>query len=154
MNTILPINSPRRTFNNMIDAIASLLIFLFVYTAISKLITFEEFKSQMRNQTFPAWMATGLIWTLPASELITSVFLLVPRWRTAGFWISFLLLTLFTGYILLVLTNYFGRVPCSCGGVIKALGWKSHLAVNTIFLLLSLFGIYLKNRERRIVGTV
>jgi len=152
MNTILPINSSRSSITILIDAIASLLVLLFLYTAISKLLTFEEFKNQMHNQTVPVWMATGLIWTLPAFELITSVLLLFPKWRIAGFWISFLLLTLFTGYILLVLANYFGRVPCSCGGVLKQLGWKTHFGFNVFFLLLSFIGIYLTNRERRSVG--
>jgi hypothetical protein len=67
-----------------------------------------------------------------------------------GFYLSALLLIIFTGYIALVLLNYFGRVPCSCGGVIRTLGWGLHLIFNVFFLLLSFLGIYLINRERRI----
>jgi hypothetical protein len=58
----------------------------------------------------------------------------------------------FTGYVGLILVNYFGRVPCSCGGVLKIMGWKTHFVFNLFFLLLTVTGIYITNRERRQAG--
>lgn len=134
------------------DIISFLLILLFVYTATSKLIDFNQFKGQMYNQTLPQPVETLLIWTLPEIEIVTTLLLLFERTKVYGFYLSLFLMTVFTGYIALVLLNYFDRVPCSCGGVIKALGWKMHLVFNLFFLLLSILAIFITNRERRLVG--
>jgi putative oxidoreductase len=133
-----------------LDLIAALLILLFVYTAVSKWLDFEQFKMQLYSQALPRELATLLIWTLPGIELLTALLLLFERSRSFGFCVSACLMFLFTGYIALVLANYFGRTPCSCGGVIRALGWKAHLFFNIFFLLLSVSGIVFSNRERRI----
>jgi len=137
-----------------IDLISALLILLFVYTAVSKLADFDQFNMQMYNQTLPHDVATVLIRTLPGIEILTALLLLFERSRLLGFYISGFLMLLFTGYVALVLLNYFGRVPCSCGGVIKALGWKMHLVFNSFFLLLTVLAIIIIHRERRITGKV
>ena len=134
------------------DTAIFLLILLFVYTALSKLMDFQLFQSQMYNQTLPHGIATFLIWTLPGIELITGGLLFFENTRLYGFYLSSILMMLFTIYIGLVLLNFFDRVPCSCGGVIKALGWKLHFVFNIFFLLLSFIGIYITYRERRLVG--
>jgi putative oxidoreductase len=138
--------------NQAIQIIASLLILLFTYTALSKLIDFQSFKGQMYNQTLPKSLATILIWALPGIELFTSILLSFEKTLKAGLYFAAILMTLFTAYIGLVLMNYFGRIPCSCGGVVKVLGWKLHLFFNLFFLLLSFLGIYFTYRERRLVA--
>jgi putative oxidoreductase len=128
------------------------LIELFAYTASSKLLDFNQFKVAMYGQTLPHEVTAILVWLLPGLEITVSLLLLFEKTRLTGFYASLILMVLFTGYISLVLLHYFGRVPCSCGGVIKALGWKLHLVFNLFFLLLSLLGIYVINRERRMSG--
>ena len=132
--------------------IQALLILLFIYTATSKLINFDQFAGEMYNQTLPHEVATVLIWTLPGIEILAAMLLLFERTQPVGYYLSAILLSLFTGYVSLVLLNFFSRVPCSCGGVIKALGWKMHLIFNLFFLLLSIRGIFITNRERRLPG--
>lgn len=132
------------------DVAAFVLIILFMYTAVSKLSEFEQFQKQMELQTLPVWLQRGLIWSLPTIEIITGLLLAFVRTRMIGFYSSAILMTLFTGYVALVLLNFFGKVPCSCGGVIKAMGWEQHLAFNVFFLLLSFLGIHKLNGERRI----
>lgn len=136
----------------VIQITSSLLIMLFVYTAVSKLIDIKQFERQMHSQAFSYGTAGILIWTIPELEILTSFLLVFDRTRLAGFYISALLLSIFTGYIILVLLHYYKHVPCSCGGVIKALGWKMHLVFNIFFLLLSVLGIYFTYRERRYAG--
>lgn len=135
-----------------IDIIAFLLILLFVYTAASKLMDFDKFQGQMHNQALPHWVATTSIWTLPEIELIVAFLLIFSLTRLAGLYASLLLMVVFTGYIGLVLLHVFSRVPCSCGGVLKVMGWKVHFFFNVFFLLLSYTGIVLMNRERRVGG--
>jgi putative oxidoreductase len=140
--------------SHILNVISALLIVLFVYTAVSKLLEFEQFKIQMYNQTLSHEVATMLIWTLPGIEILTALLLLSERTRLFGFYLSGFLMLLFTGYVALVLLNYFGRVPCSCGGVIKALGWRMHLVFNSFFLLLTVLAIIIIYRERRSTGKV
>jgi putative oxidoreductase len=134
----------------LIDAIAALLILLFVYTAISKWLDITTFMVQMRMQTLPHGLQTFLIWTLPPIEIITSGFLFFKMTKLAGLYLSAFLMALFTGYVILVLLHVFSRMPCSCGGVLRSMNWEQHLYFNLLFLLLSITGIYLLNRERRI----
>ncbi|WP_121811351.1 MauE/DoxX family redox-associated membrane protein [Mucilaginibacter kameinonensis] len=145
-------NPHTRIYQIVVEAVSGLLVLLFIYTAVSKLIGFEDFKRQMYNQTLPREVAALLIWTLPGSEILTAVMLIFRRTRKPGLYISAVLMLLFTGYISLVLLHYFSRIPCSCGGVIRALGWKMHLVFNVFFLLLSLLGIYFIDRERSVIG--
>ena len=65
---------------------------------------------------------------------------------------ALILMMLFTGYAGLVLAHYFGQVPCSCGGVLKNMGWTTHFVFNLFFLLLTAMGIYITYRERRRSG--
>ncbi len=132
--------------------IPALLILLFIYAAVSKLVDFDQFKAQMYNQTLPHEVTTVLIWTLPGIEILAAILLAFERTRLAGFYLSGILMFLFTGYISLVLLDFFSRVPCSCGGIIKSLDWKMHLLFNLFFLLLIVLGIFIINRERRVIG--
>ncbi len=136
-----------RAINVTIEVMAALLVVLFIYTAVSKWLTFDDFQGQMRNQAIPSWLALMLIWGLPPIEIATGIALCFRRSRLAGFWSSTLLMAIFTGYILLVICKVFDRVPCSCGGVIKSLGWTAHLYFNLFFLGISVAGVHLSQKQ-------
>jgi putative oxidoreductase len=129
--------------------ICALLVLLYVYTAVSKLADFAEFARQMRGQPLPLPVREVLVRTLPAGELLVAACLLLPRLRTAGLWLSAGLLVAFTVYVLLALAGAFPRVPCSCGGVLRSLGWRNHLYFNLVFLLLNGAALWLDAKERR-----
>ncbi|MBD1362971.1 DoxX family protein [Mucilaginibacter sp. ZT4R22] len=137
----------RNTF--IIEIISTLLVILFTYTAVSKLMDLPVFRDQMHNQEFPKWIAGILIMALPPTEIVTAVLLIIPRARLTGLWFSAILLTLFSGYITLVVAGFYRRTPCSCGGVLKSMGWNTHLIFNLFFLLLTCFAISICNRGRR-----
>jgi len=143
----LPANRDR-----ILNIIAALLVFLFIYTAVSKLTNFTEFQQQMKNQALPAWLSKLSIWSLPAMEILTALLLINQKTRHMGLWLCMILLMTFTAYIAYVLFGLAGRLPCSCGGVLKAMSWRTHLLFNIFFLLLSAIGIKLINRERRTPG--
>lgn len=63
--------------------------------------------------------------------------------------LSTLLMTAFTIYIVLIISGYFPKVPCTCGGVIRALGWKAHLVFNLIFLSAAILALY-STRKREV----
>lgn len=122
------------------EACALLLCLLFAYTAISKVYDWQGTKGGLYNQVFPDWMATALLYGLPPVELITAVMLISNPFRKTGFLISIILLTAFSIYIGIVMTGIFGRIPCSCGGVINSLGWGDHLVFNLVFLGIAVIG--------------
>lgn len=125
------------------QCIAAVLILLFCYTAIAKLMDVEEFRRQLNNQEVPDWSKAALVWLIPGSEILVSLVLMIPSTRLFGFYGAAVLMTLFTGYMALVVFGYFERVPCSCGGVLKSMSFPAHLVFNLFFLTLSIGGIYM-----------
>jgi putative oxidoreductase len=130
-----------------IQLITAALVILFSYTALSKLVDFEDFHRQLSNQVFSNWAADILWVLLPLTEIVVCVLLVIKRTRLVGFYISLILMTVFTGYMALVILNIFDRVPCSCGGVLKSMGFPTHFFFNLFFLILSAFAIRLSNQQ-------
>lgn len=130
----------------MADIISALLVILFLYTAISKLWDYESFRYTLSRSPLLSPVAALLAWLLPAAELVIVVWLFIPAFRRWGFYASFILITLFTGYLTYMILRT-QDLPCSCGGVLATLSWKQHIFFNLVFILLSLTGIYLSNRN-------
>lgn len=129
------------------EVIVGLVIVLFVYTAVSKLANFDLFRRQMLLQVFPLWLSAILVWVVPFAELIAAIMLLFSNTMLKGLYLSGLLMTVFTGYIALVLLHVFEKVPCSCGGILQNMGWATHLVFNAAFLILIIVAIILKERR-------
>lgn len=127
----------------IIDILSALLICLFVYAAVSKILAYDSFRAALRNQPIPLWSAIILVWLLPLFELATAGLLMSRHTRLVGLYASGFLMLIFTGYIGLVLSGSFGRIPCSCGGILKNMGWHVHLIFNIFFLAIAIAGIIL-----------
>jgi len=125
-----------------LEIICSLLILLFTYAAISKLLEYRLFQIQLSRDPYIAAFAPLLAWALPCVELLLVVALAVPVLRLSGLYLSLLLLAAFTCYITGAL-QFSDTIPCSCGGVISTLSWKQHIAFNLFFMVLSLTGVLL-----------
>ncbi|MBB5639040.1 hypothetical protein HDE68_004978 [Pedobacter cryoconitis] len=125
----------------IVEIICGGLSLLFAYTAFSKLADFEDFKKQLKMQVFPQAIVEALLYLIPGIELSVVILMMIKGSRLIGLGLSVLLMALFTGYIALVLSNYYDHIPCSCGGVLKNLGWQTHLWFNTFFLILSMVGL-------------
>jgi len=136
----------------ILKSITFVLILLWVYTAASKLQDFGHFQAQMYKQALPHFLSTVLIWTLPVSEFVIAVLLIFEKSQRTGLLISAVFMFAFTCYVGLALLHVFGKVPCSCGGVIRGMGWKLHFFFNLFFLLLSILAIKIINRERSTPG--
>ncbi len=129
-----------------------MMVLLFVYTSINKLIDMKVFITDIRNQPFPEFIKPLLVWAVPITELVTASLLIFAPTRLIGLYLSFSIMFFFTLYTALVLSGFFKYVPCSCGGVIKNLNWKGHLLFNLFFLILSFLGILIdrnKNNYRK-----
>jgi hypothetical protein len=131
----------------VIEIIAALLVLLFIYASVSKLLGFSIFVDEINNQPFPNWMTPYLVVIIPGSEILIALALLFDRTRMIGLYASFVLLFLFTFYAALVLFNVFDYIPCTCGGMVKKLNWWQHCLFTAIFLILSITAIAL-NKKR------
>ncbi|KQB99885.1 MauE/DoxX family redox-associated membrane protein [Pedobacter sp. Hv1] len=130
---------------NVLQLISGLIAALFFYAAMSKLIDYDKSIGEMRNQIFPVAIAKVLTWMIPSIE-ITLVFLLLFRnTRKKALWASLFLLTAFTLYIAIVMTGVFGRIPCSCGGILKNMSYGTHLIFNLFFITLASLGLAVDN---------
>lgn len=127
------------------DIIVSLLVLLFLYTGISKLMNIDHTIVTMQRQPLPEWSVLYVSWGVPLLELIIAGLLLLSKTRILGVYISLGLLLLFTAYVVLILSNAFGNVPCSCGGVISQLSWEGHLMFNGFYVLLCFVAIYIES---------
>jgi uncharacterized membrane protein YphA (DoxX/SURF4 family) len=131
----------------LLECISALLILLFLYASLSKFMDFYTFTGEMMNQPLPHPLSRFMIWFIPITEILMCFALLFERTRLLGLYTSFGFMTLFTIYSIFILFNFFGRIPCSCGGVIKKLTWKQHVVFNLFFMALSVWGIILQRRK-------
>jgi hypothetical protein len=130
----------------LIDVICALLIFLFIYTGISKLLDYHTFRRQLGQSPFITFYAPLLAWALPLGEIIIAGMLSFNRTRLVGLYFSFFLLCLFTFYLAAMLQlSYY--IPCSCGGVLQALSWQAHIILNIVFILLTAAGTLLLPKQ-------
>jgi Methylamine utilisation protein MauE len=118
------------------DVVIFQLIGLFVYAAASKMIEYPKFSIQVSLSPLLPAFSKQAAWLIPVSELFIVMLLLTPTYRKIGLWSSFILLFIFTLYIIGILTIA-DHVPCSCGGVLESFSWTSHLIFNIVFLILT-----------------
>jgi hypothetical protein len=130
------------------DIISALLLLLFLYTSLSKLADHETFKNVLSASPLLKPVAGIVAWLLPVTELGIVVLLFVPFLRIKGLYASFILISLFTLYLIYMII-FTPHLPCSCGGVIKLLTWPQHIFFNLFFLLLSFTGIHLYKRTSK-----
>jgi len=128
--------------NSIIETITAILVFLFLYTALSKYTDLGAFKYSLSQSPLLNKFVGFIAIVLPAAEILTVVFLIIPKTRLKGLYISAGLLSAFTLYLTGMLM-FSKDLPCGCGGVISSLSWKQHIFFNLFFILISILGIRL-----------
>ena len=115
----------------------ALLILLWCYTGLSKIIQHQHFTFQMSlsPSNFVAANHEVLGWIVPISELLLVLMLISTSFRIWGLFGSMILLVIFEIYIVSMLFSQ--HLPCACGGVIGALSWKGHVVFNAVFVLIA-----------------
>lgn len=133
----------RHINKSLINSLLQGLVFiLFLYSGFTKVLRFDLFVNNLDKSVFLEQLNTHVIAILIISiEFLIPALLLFRSTLNAGYQISFFLLLIFTGYILLIL-NFSPYIPCSCGGLIEYLSWKQHIVFNCVFLLILLYLIF------------
>ncbi len=127
---------------------------LWGYAALVKLSDPGRTHTEMMKQVFPHWMGEALVWLLPAAELFLVGLLLNPPTRSKGLFASFGLITLFSGYLALMVLNVFERRPCVCGGILSSMGPEAHLVFNLCFVALAVIAMVLTHKSRHRKGAL
>lgn len=127
------------------------LIIMWTYAVFAKLADFPLYQSQMRQQVFSSTVSVYLVYVVIMLETIVLLCLIIHATKPLGLILSLMMLIGFTFYIALILTGYFPKVPCSCGGLIAKMSWKNHLCFNLIFMGMNLNCLYYSlHYERRL----
>ena len=134
-----------RAFNLAIEAITAVLLLLWIYTGLNKVIHYDKFSFELGRSPFLQHIAPLVAILVPAGELLTAILLIFKRTRVVGLYASLFSMTLFTGYVYVML-HYAYDLPCSCGGIIELLTWEQHLLVNVMLTLLTAFALLLQSR--------
>jgi hypothetical protein len=121
---------------------------MFIYAAVSKLMNYEIFVIQMDRQPFPDRLTPLLVWGIPLAEVFAAIMMMTISLRKIGLFFSTALMICFTVYIILIKLNYYGIIPCSCGGVIASFTWTQHLIFNLFFIAIGIVGIYLEQQYK------
>src|SRR5699024_3745910 len=109
-----------------VNFICYLYIVLFVYASVSKILEFQDFQTQLVQSPVLGAFAVPISYGIILIHMMVSMLLIFEKSRLTGLYLSFLLMVLFTAYIVIIL-NFTSFTPCSCGGVLEELGWTEHL---------------------------
>lgn len=134
------------------DIICGLLILLFVYAAMSKLLDRQHFQGVLAQMLLIKYVAGFVSVALPLLEGIVCALLFMRTTRLLGLYASFGILvsfTVFIGYMIL----FSPHLPCNCGGVLEQMSWTQHLVFNLVFIALSAIAIKLYQSNKNIVAT-
>lgn len=140
---------PVKKMTKIVEVISALFIFLFIYTAINKIISVNDLKFVLKKYPLIGSFSDIVAWALPITELIVALFLFIPRTRLLGLYSSLVLMTGFTLYLIYML-SFSSNLPCTCGGMLQKLSWPQHLVFNLIFVILSIVGIVIERRKNKI----
>jgi hypothetical protein len=130
------------------ELLTGLLVLLFLYTGLSKILDFKNYALSMRFQHMPDWITGPMIYILPAAELIVSVLMIRDKSRLPGLYAFLIMMIGFTLYVGAILLHLFAKRPCACGGVIKSLGWGPHILLNSVFITLAAIVLRYYRRQR------
>ena len=128
--------------------LSAIFIFLFGYTAFSKLTDLEGFRATLARMPLIGMGAAVLAFATPLAELVTVLLLLFPRTRLKGLWASAVLLSVFTVYLVWMVL-FSPQLPCPCGGVISGMGWWAHVGLNAGLVVMAGCGIWCGRRGAR-----
>jgi len=123
-------------------------ILLFCYASISKIMDFENFQIQIAQSPLLSAFSDIISYGILALEFALSILLIFEHTRRAGLLSSFALMIAFTVYIYLIL-NYSEFIPCSCGGILEKMDWRTHLIFNIITVFLAAIAVILQETGNR-----
>ena len=130
-----------KNFIKILPLVISLFfVLLLSYAAISKIITSENFINQLEQAPGLQRFGETLAYSIVVLQ-VTAIFLLCyEHSRLWGLCLTFGMVTVFAGYIALILTDS-KNLPCTCIGLFEKMTWKDNLVLNLGLMITALTGI-------------
>lgn len=124
--------------------------FMYFYTGIAKLLHIEAFIRGNRKIPFLGQYAEQIGWGILSLEIVLAVLLIIPLYKIKRISLiaSTLLMGIFTLYLVLMVAFVEDKL-CHCGGVIAAMGWKTHIAFNLFWLTMGIYAL----KKTKIINT-
>tara|TARA_R110002050_G_scaffold24083_3_gene64264 strand:+ start:17284 stop:17733 length:450 start_codon:yes stop_codon:yes gene_type:complete len=138
-----------KTKKILLEIICLLLVVLFIYAASNKMMDYANFKRQLGLSPLLGDFANLVAWVIPTIEIIIAFLLIIPEFKVWGLYASFILMSLFTAYLFIILNFVEAKdIPCSCGGILNGLGWRKHIYFNLFFVVLAAIGIIMRSKQK------
>ncbi len=115
-----------------------LLVFVLVYTGLTKWINFNHFSRSMLSQPLPYALTNVLIYLIPFIEIVAALLLIPQHTRQLGLWITSLLMIAFTAYVVYIKLSALENTTCPCGGLFSQLNWNQHTWVNSLLTIIAI----------------
>jgi uncharacterized membrane protein YphA (DoxX/SURF4 family) len=123
-----------------------ILVVIWTYTGMEKLLDWKRSWNAFHNQTFPKELADIISYAVPISEILLALLLAFALTRWWGLIGSLLLLTVFNTYVGLIWWGAFPRVPCNCAGFLESMGWAAHFWFNAALTLMIVFVLWINKK--------
>jgi hypothetical protein len=136
-----------RTGHIITEAIISILIALWCFTFVSKIVDFETFNRQIKGAYLLSALGTFLPYFLQCLHLVIIILLINKRLKKYGLLASLNVLTLYTAYLVYVL-KFAPSVPCSCIAVLRGMNWTDQLYFNFVALAINITGLIMLSHKR------
>jgi hypothetical protein len=134
-----------------LEGLAGILILVFVYTALAKLVTFPRYVAVLRQVNLFRTASVFIAATVLFAEFFIAGLLFLPVTRRLGFLFASVLMAVFTGYVIYLLVAV-QNLPCPCGGLLEKLTWPQHLVFNSSLTCLSFIGWYFSKEHKRFIA--
>jgi uncharacterized membrane protein len=133
---------------SIVETITALIVFLFMYTALSKFIDHAIFVEVLGKSPLLGYFKNVVSIAIPIIEIILVVLLTMPPTRLKGLWGSLALLSAFTLYLIYMVV-FTPKLPCSCGGVLSQMTWVQHIFFNLAFIGMAFLAIRLSKKMKK-----
>jgi len=130
-----------------LELITGIFLLFFVYTATSKVIDYNGFKTALGRSPLIGDRAAVAALALLIAEVLVVVLIFIPHTRLWGLYGSFALMTVYTIYLAYMISST-PKLPWPCDGLLKQLTLTQHLIVNIFLLAVAVAGVVLKRKEK------
>jgi len=124
-----------------------LLITIFSYTALNKILHHDTFVWQLKKQPLPYWSKPVLAYLLPLVETTIVSLLLIQKTRKLGLILATTMLWSYSIYVFLAYMEVYGYTICACGKVFQMMGWKGHFYFNSSISILATSALYINQKK-------
>jgi len=132
----------------ILEILCCMLMVLFFYTGISKLIDHTAFEFDLINAPIIQKVAPLVYAALPPFEIIVGFGLMFTKTRKISLYACLVLMVIFTIYVGAIM-SFAKNKPCTCGGVLRSMSWPAHLIFNIGYTIVSAVALYLYNSINR-----